>query len=572
MKERLTILATSLGFVAVIATAFLADAIDSRRAHIAQAERDTRNTASLVAEQTKQILETADLALKAVILAHHEWQADPARTPASGHRLLSAIQRTTTILAGLGWTDRNGDRIVSSVYESPPPLNIADQPQFRVHMSAPDAGLHIGAPLRSRLRGDWISLVSRRISGENGEFQGVASAILNAGYISSVLERYHVAEQVVVSIYLRDGSYLARFPDPSTRLGRNNRENLLFREHLPKSEAGTYHGIAIPSGEERIFSYRTLAGYPVVVSVSRKRSVALAAWHDRIRVTGAALLLAILGAALAATRMLMQARRLRQQRQAARLAQLAAEEANRSKSEFLAHMSHELRTPMNAVLGFTEMMTKEIFGPIGSPRYREYLRDIEASGQHLLQVINNILDLAKVEAGKWEMNEEDVDMGDLAHSTALLLRERARAAGVTLAIDDAAPKVSVRGDLRLLRQIILNLLTNAIKFSDRRGAVELRWELRGDGALSISVSDHGLGMTPEEAQRALKPYANGAARARSRQDTGLGLSLSKHFAEMHGGRIAIESALGKGTTVTILLPAERVRLVAARLSAGAAAA
>jgi signal transduction histidine kinase len=551
-------LATSLGFVAVIATAFFADAIDSRRARIAQAERDTRNTASLVAEQTKQILETADLALKAVILAHHEWRADPARTPASGYRLLSAIQRTTTILEGLGWTDRNGDRIVSSVFDAPPPLNIADQPQFRVHMTAPVAGLHIGAPLRSRLRGDWISLVSRRINGENGEFQGVASAILNAGYISSVLERYHVAEQVIVSIYLRDGSYLARFPDPSARLVRSNRENLLFREHLPKSEAGTYHGIAIPSGEERIFSYRALAGYPVVVAVSMRRSVALAAWHDRIRVTGAALLL--------------QARRLRQQRQAARLAQLAAEEANRGKSEFLAHMSHELRTPMNAVLGFTEMMTKEIFGPIGSPRYREYLRDIEASGQHLLQVINNILDLAKVEAGKWEMNEVDVDMGDLAHSTALLLRERARAAGVTLAIDDAAPKVSVRGDLRLLRQIILNLLTNAIKFSERGGTVELPWKLGDDGALSLSVVDHGLGMTPEEAQRALRPYANGAARARNRQDTGLGLSLSKHFAEMHGGQIAIDSALGRGTTVTIRFPAERVLSRGDRVPAGAAAA
>ena len=454
MKERITILATSLGFVAVIATAFFADAIDSRRAHIAQAERDTRNTASLVAEQTKQILETADLALKAVILAHHEWRADPARTPASGYRLLSAIQRTTTILEGLGWTDRNGDRIVSSVFDAPPPLNIADQPQFRVHMTAPVAGLHIGAPLRSRLRGDWISLVSRRINGENGEFQGVASAILNAGYISSVLERYHVAEQVIVSIYLRDGSYLARFPDPSARLGRNNRESPLFREHLPKRESGTYHGIAIPSGEERIFSYRALGGYPIVVAVSLKRSVALAAWHDRIRVTGLASLLAILGAVIAATRLLMQAQRLREQRRAAQVAQLAAEEANRSKSEFLAHMSHELRTPMNAVLGFTEMMTKEIFGPIGSPRYREYLRDIEASGQHLLQVINNILDLAKVEAGKWEMYDEDVDIAEISRSTALLLRERARAAGVTLAIDQTAPDAAIRGDLRLLRQIV----------------------------------------------------------------------------------------------------------------------
>ena len=558
MKERETILAASFGFVVTVVCAFVVDAVDNRREIISGTERNLRNTAALVAEQTRQLFETADLALKAVILARQEWQAESAHSPASGHRSVRGIQNTSNLLEGLGWTNRDGDREVSSVYENPPPLNIADQSHFRAHTLNPKAGFYISAPIVSRLTGAWISPVSRRINASNGEFAGVALATLNASYLSRVLERYYLAEKVNLSLYLRDGTYIARFPDPASRIGRSNSQGPLFREYLPKSDVGTYHGIASPSGEERIFSYRAVTGYPVVVAVSISRAVALAAWHDRIRITGAVALLAILGAIAAAIRLWVQAQRLRAERRDALLAKLGAEAANRSKSEFLAQMSHELRTPMNAVLGFTEMMTKEVFGPVGSPRYREYLRDIESSGQHLLQVINNILDLAKVEAGKWEMEEEVVDLVDVGRSTALLLHERARAAGVVLEIDEASPALAVRGDPRLLRQIVLNLLSNGIKFSDRGGRVRLLWRSDEHGGVMIEVADEGIGMTPEEVQQALQPYASNSKRARRRQDTGLGLSICKHFAEMHGGRLVIASELGRGTTVTVHLPAERM--------------
>jgi signal transduction histidine kinase len=214
---------------------------------------------------------------------------------------------------------------------------------------------------------------------------------------------------------------------------------------------------------------------------------------------------------------------------------------------------------MNAVIGFTEMMRKEVFGPVGSPKYQDYLRDIALSGQHLLHVVNNILDLAKVEAGKWEMEESETDLGTLCESTLRMVRERARSADVSLSLTPALPAVSIRADRRLMHQILINLLTNGIKFTDRGGRVTLGWALRDDGGAAIHVSDTGVGMSEDDRRRVLEPFGRGSAElARARHDTGLGLSLCKQFAEMHGGRMEIASALGRGTTVTVVLPPARV--------------
>jgi len=211
------------------------------------------------------------------------------------------------------------------------------------------------------------------------------------------------------------------------------------------------------------------------------------------------------------------------------------------------------------VIGFTEMIRKEVFGPVGSPKYQEYLRDIATSGQHLLHVVNNILDLAKVEAGKWEMEEAEHDLRELCESTLQMVRERARSAGVSLSVAPVAPALAIRADQRLMRQILINLITNGIKFTEPGGRVTLWWSLRDDGSAAVNVTDTGVGMTEEDQRSVLEPFGRGSAElARARHDTGLGLSISRQFAEMHGGRMEIESALGKGTTVTVVLPRERV--------------
>jgi two-component system cell cycle sensor histidine kinase PleC len=209
--------------------------------------------------------------------------------------------------------------------------------------------------------------------------------------------------------------------------------------------------------------------------------------------------------------MWLQTARLGRQKRIAQEARLAAEQANRSKSEFLAHMSHELRTPMNAVIGFTEIMTNEVFGPIGSPQYREYLADIPVSGQHLLQVVNNILDLAKVESGKWTMEEETIGLRELIDSSVQMVRERARSATIRLAADAAAPDLALRGDRRLMRQILINLVTNGIEFTEAGGRVGISWRRRDDLSLALSVADTGVGMTEEDMRRVLEPFGRGSA-------------------------------------------------------------
>jgi PAS domain S-box-containing protein len=237
----------------------------------------------------------------------------------------------------------------------------------------------------------------------------------------------------------------------------------------------------------------------------------------------------------------------------------AAEEANRTKSEFLAQMSHELRTPLNAILGFSEIMQREALGPIGTPQYRDYVNDIATSAAHLSQMINDVLDVAKLEAGKFQIYEDVVRPSELVARALRIVRPRADDGGVTLRDGEPAEAVTLIADSQKLLQILLNLLSNAIKFTPAGGRVALRASIDGDGAYRLSVSDTGIGMSAEDQQIALAPFGQvDSSLARRYEGTGLGLPLSKALVELHGGRLEIDSAPDAGTTVHVVLPAERV--------------
>jgi signal transduction histidine kinase len=237
-----------------------------------------------------------------------------------------------------------------------------------------------------------------------------------------------------------------------------------------------------------------------------------------------------------------------------------AEAASRSKSEFLANISHELRTPLNAIIGFSEIMRDEIFGPIGSPQYRTYLRDVLESAQHLLEVINDILDVAKAEAGKLALDEEEIELDRLALLVLRLLEERAVRAGLRLELDVPRELPLLLADERKLKQVLINLFTNAVKFTPPGGEVALRARLALDGDLLIEVVDTGIGIAPEDIATALSPFGQVDGRlSRKYQGTGLGLPLSRALVMLHGGTLLISSAVGRGTTVTVRLPAARLR-------------
>ena len=239
-------------------------------------------------------------------------------------------------------------------------------------------------------------------------------------------------------------------------------------------------------------------------------------------------------------------------------ARMQAEESNKAKSAFLANMSHELRTPLNAIMGFSELLTQELFGPLGDPRYREFAADIFRSGKHLLAIIGDILDLAKVEAGQLTLDARETDIVSLIHNSIRLVSEAARHRDITLNVDVPGGATWAMVDPTRLRQILLNLLSNAIKFTPEGKTVGLACGRDGD-RLYLRVADTGIGMNAEDLAKVMQPFHQvDSSFSRRYEGTGLGLPLTQSLVDLHDAAMTIESELGKGTTVTVLLPSERI--------------
>ncbi len=235
-----------------------------------------------------------------------------------------------------------------------------------------------------------------------------------------------------------------------------------------------------------------------------------------------------------------------------------AEVANRSKSEFLANMSHELRTPLNAIIGFSDILRSEKFGSIGNSKYLEYVRDIHTSGVHLLDLINDVLDMSKIEAGKLELYEEEVAVPELVSSCFAMVSERARERRIRIVADLGAQSTHIWADQRAVKQIVLNILSNAVKFSRDGGTVTIASGLDAGGGVFISVADLGIGMTPEQIERARQPFGQAhAATTRAYGGTGLGLPITQRLVELHDGELRIDSVPGEGTRVSAIFPALR---------------
>ncbi|MCC3303616.1 sensor histidine kinase [Sneathiella sp. HT1-7] len=236
-----------------------------------------------------------------------------------------------------------------------------------------------------------------------------------------------------------------------------------------------------------------------------------------------------------------------------------AQAANHSKSEFLAIMSHELRTPLNAIIGFSEILEKEMFGPLGKDQYKEYSKDINVSGQHLLSIINDILDLSKAEAGKLILQEEEVSIVDVVNSTLRIIRDHAAERGVRLAFDVPVHGYQMVGDPRLLAQVFLNLFSNAVKFTHKGGSVAISFEEKASGNLAIRIKDTGIGIDPENIEKVFAPFVQiESSMARNYEGTGLGLPLTKNIMELHNGTISLDSELGEGTVAIVEFPKERL--------------
>jgi signal transduction histidine kinase len=242
-----------------------------------------------------------------------------------------------------------------------------------------------------------------------------------------------------------------------------------------------------------------------------------------------------------------------------RMAKEEAELASRAKSDFLANVSHELRTPLNAIIGFSEIIKDQLFGPMGNQRYREYAIDIHESGTHLLSLINDILDLSKIEAGKFELHEEPIDLERATKSCFRIMRDRAEEAGVTLEHRFPPQMPHIKADPRAVKQILLNLLSNAVKFTDQGGRVLVYANINQEGGVVLHVEDTGIGIAEADIAKAMAPFGQvDSSLSRKYEGTGLGLPLTRHLVDLHDGELTLRSNMGQGTHVSILFPRPRV--------------
>jgi len=477
--------------------------------------------------------------------------------------------------------DAQGRSVMESLSYPGRVADVADRDYFRA--SRESDRLFIGPAVVSRATEKRMAFsISRPLRDQDGNFIGVVAAGIDVDYLTDFYDLLGFDYNPLIGVYRANGDVVARRPNMREMVGRNVADGILFKTKLKEAPEGLYISPSVLDGASRIAAYRTMRDYGLIVLAGIDETEAFAEWRTRTAYTAAEALLASLVILLTmawglryldrerrATRQLTEARASAEQagaerdqvtRLAAELkrAKEAAETANRGKGEFLASLSHELRTPLNAVIGFSDLIAREAEGPVGAPVYKRFAMNVRDSGQHLLELINEILDHAQAEAGCLRIEEATVDLDAAATFAVRMLTPRAERAGVTLAVSVDPSVRALRADERRLRQILLNLIANAVKYTPSGGSVTVTAGMEA-GALEIRVTDTGLGIPAEDIDRVMEPFGRAdTATNRRVEGTGLGLPLTRRLVELHGGTLALRSTLGVGTTVTARLPGGRV--------------
>ena len=473
--------------------------------------------------------------------------------------------------------DPDGKLRSTTIEPHPRAIDFGDREHFRVHLDGRFKGLYIGQSVVGRLLvGVPLLPISRRVNAPDGTFLGVVVVLISPAALTTLHKAIDLGPHGVLSLAGLDNRIRARFSadslDGTSGIGTSIAGSPRPADIGEQAE-GRFVRNSVIDGITRLYIYGRVGRYPLVVTVGLDQDQVLVAWRSQAAMIvaialGATLLLTGLAAyliheicvrasretALAEERIKLVTTNI-----ALTVSTERAEAASRAKSQFLANMSHELRTPLNAIMGFSELLTAGIPGRLNTQQ-QDYVHNIHEGGGILLRVITDLLDLARIEAGKLKFREEEgVDLRRIADACIALVRGEANASELQLSvqIEDRIPLLVA--DPMRLTQILMNLLSNAIKFTDPGGLVILAIYRAKNGGVALEVRDTGSGMTAAEIKVALEPFGQvdgGLARAHS--GTGLGLPIARQLAELHGGSLNIDSEKGRGTRITVTLPAARV--------------
>jgi len=529
----------TVGIAVILAAMFFWMSWHARQIVLADTYVSSSNLALSVEQFIARTVETIDLSLRVAI---EEIGADSMRSPGEGQALLAERVRQSPQMTSLMVIDPDGHVRFGSAQLAKPAINLAGTKYFALARESNGIHFSVGDPVMPRVHGKHVIFVSRRF-----------------------FYTLNVGQQGVIALETTDATLLVRRPYLEDYVGKNFSSSVLFKGMLPWASSGVFPMRYEIDDLWRIVGYQKVEKLPLVVQVALSRDEALANWGRTtlLQAGVGALILAILGVMAFGLNRQLQARmfangQLRETVRELERARIAAEESSRVKSQFMANMSHELRTPLNAIIGFSEVIRDALVGPVAA-RYKDYARDIHSSGRHLLGLINDVLDLSKIELGRLELHEEPVVLAKVVNDCQRLIAQRVRASNLELAIDLPADLPLLRGDELRLKQVVLNLLSNAVKFTPVGGRITLTARTTTDGGIVLAVTDTGIGMKSEEIPIALEPFRQiDSALNRRYEGTGLGLPLARTLVELHDGMLCISSAPGRGTTVTVTLPAARV--------------
>ncbi|HTI88831.1 MAG TPA: sensor histidine kinase [Alphaproteobacteria bacterium] len=560
----------AFGIAALVVAAIAFDAWRWYDAAIEDASRDSENLATVFADHTSRTVQPVVESLDA-LEANVDGLLGPTHD-AIEQRLRARLGHMPQLL-WFAVVGADGQPIAT--LKPFPTRKLGDWskiPWFAKYL-APQADTEnrFGPLMKGDFSGDWFVPVTRAVYNADGSLKAVVSAALNVSYFAALYGTLDIGAGGSITLFDTDGRILARYPRHGEFVGLSRRDGNLFTQMLPSADHGRIRGQTVAKDREVIGSYRRTPDYPLLITVLYGRPDVLGAWRRSLPLYGGGALLVLAFAAVASfafskaaesAKALAVAQKEVEMVQASEQALMAAKEeaelSSRAKSEFLANMSHELRTPLNAIIGFSEMMQSEQFGPLGNARYTGYADDIHDSGLHLLSVINDILDVSKIEAGHMELDESEVNLRSVVAASLALVQGRAEERKIAIETMSSPRLPPVRADERKIKQIVINLLSNAVKFTPPNGTVSVSLAVE-DGWACVRIKDTGIGIPADRLPHIARPFVQiDSGLNRRFEGTGLGLALSRALAELHRGTLDIASAEGQGTVVTLRLPPDRL--------------